>query len=65
MMSELNIEDCSWNVAAYKRLVDEGLTEGQFIDQALQEGKYRTFDEADRISLLKMVYQKIMDSGCA
>lgn len=65
MMSELNIEDCSWNVAAYKRQVDEGLTEDQFIDLALQEGKYRIFDEADRISLLKMVYQKIMDCGCA
>lgn len=59
MSNELIIEDCCWNLEAYRRLIDEGLSIDDFVSDGLAEGKYRQFSDADRVELLKTVFNMI------
>lgn len=55
-MTQVTFEGVSWNCSS---VMDDGLTEGQFISQGLHEGQYRGFTEADQRELLREAYRQI------
>jgi hypothetical protein len=52
-------EAVSWNIDSYQEQIKQGLTEKQFVERGLSEGKYDSFDSDTRKKLLIEAYRMI------